>query len=72
MPELPEVETIVRDLNKFLLNKTFSDVIVHDDLVLGGPSDEFVQRLKGQTVKKIFRRGKAVAMPLASEEFLVA
>jgi len=34
MPELPEVETIVRDLVKSIQGKTFSEVRVHDDFIL--------------------------------------
>ncbi|MBF0504910.1 MAG: bifunctional DNA-formamidopyrimidine glycosylase/DNA-(apurinic or apyrimidinic site) lyase [Candidatus Omnitrophica bacterium] len=71
MPELPEVQTIVSDLSKSLFNKTFSDVIVHDALVLLGPKRKFIQQLAGQTIKKIIRRGKAVVIHLGSREILV-
>jgi formamidopyrimidine-DNA glycosylase len=80
MPELPEVETIVRDLNKSLPGKTISDVIVHDVFGLrptdpskgtGREAEDFIRRTKGQAVERIARRGKAVIMDLASGEFLV-
>ena len=70
MPELPEVETIVRDL-KALGQKTFSDVIVHDGFVLRQNPNDFVCRLKGQGIEKITRRGKAIVIHLSSTEFLV-
>ena len=41
LPELPEVETIVRDLSKSLHRKTFSDVIVHDAFILTAESRRF-------------------------------
>ena len=71
MPELPEVETIVRDLNKSLLSKTFSDVIVHDAFLLRQKEADFIRRLKNQAIDKVIRRGKAVIVYLISGEFLV-
>lgn len=71
MPELPEVETIVRDLAKSLPHKKFSDVIVHDPFVLRQKKEDFIRRIKGQTVEKISRRGKAIAIELSSGEILV-
>jgi len=71
MPELPEVETIVRDLSKSLARKIFSDVIVLDAFILRQKEQDFVRRLKGQAIDKIERRGKAVIMHLSSGEYLV-
>jgi formamidopyrimidine-DNA glycosylase len=71
MPELPEVETIVRDLSKSLRGKIFSDVIVHDAFLLRQKKKDFVQRVKGQAIEEISRRGKAVIIRLSSGESLV-
>jgi formamidopyrimidine-DNA glycosylase len=71
MPELPEVETIVRDLSKSLAGKTFSAVTVHDAFLLRQKVPDFIRRLKGQAILKITRRGKAIIIHLASGEFLV-
>lgn len=71
MPELPEVETIVRDLSKSLRCKTFSKGIVHDAFVLRQGKEDFIRRIRGQAIEKITRRGKAVIVHLASGEFLV-
>ncbi len=71
MPELPEVETIVRDLSKSLAHKIFSDVVVHDTFLLRQNKNDFIRRLKSQPIVKITRRGKAVIIHLASGEFLV-
>lgn len=71
MPELPEVETIVRDLNKSLRGKIFSDVTVHDAFVLRQQPDDFIRRIKGPALENITRRGKALILHLASGEFLV-
>jgi formamidopyrimidine-DNA glycosylase len=71
MPELPEVETIVRDLNKSLQGKIFSKVVVHDSFLLRQNADDFIRRTKGRAIDKITRRGKAVILHLVSGEFLV-
>jgi len=71
MPELPEVETIVRDLSGSLQGKIFSQVIVHDAFLLRQSQKDFIRRLEGQSIGKITRRGKAVIVHLASEKFLV-
>jgi formamidopyrimidine-DNA glycosylase len=71
MPELPEVEIIVRDLSKSLAGKAFSRVIVHDDFLLRQPKADFIRRLKDQGIGRITRRGKAIIIHLSSGEFLV-
>ncbi len=71
MPELPEVETIVRDLSKSFRRKTFSEGIVHDAFVLRQEQEDFIRRIKGQAIEKITRRGKAVIVHLSSGGFLV-
>jgi formamidopyrimidine-DNA glycosylase len=70
MPELPEVETIVRDLQS-LIGKTFSDAVIHDVFLLRQKPNDFIRRLKGQSIENITRRGKAVIMHLSSGEFLI-
>lgn len=71
MPELPEVETIVRDLNKSLQGKKISNVAVHDAFLLRQKADDFIDRLKDRTIEKITRRGKVVIVHLSSRGFLV-
>jgi len=71
LPELPEVETIVRDLSRSLQGKIFSHVIVHDTLLIRQKKEDFIRRIKNQPIDKITRRGKAVIVHLASGEFLI-
>jgi len=71
MPELPEVETIVRDLSKSLKCKKFAEVMVRDAFLLRQPADDFIRRIKGQIALNITRRGKAIIIHLHSGEFLV-
>ena len=71
MPELPEVETIRRDLERDILNKIIQSIHIPDGRVLREPSAAFVRRLKGQTIKAINRRGKALLLTLSSGEHWV-
>ena len=67
MPELPEVETIKRDLEKFLSRKRISKVTTIDKRVVRQKSvEEFERLLQGQTIQSISRRGKAVIFLLSN------
>ncbi|MBM7635812.1 DNA-formamidopyrimidine glycosylase [Streptococcus saliviloxodontae] len=58
MPELPEVETVRRGLEKLIVGKRIKDVkISYPRLVLTG-AEEFEVALLGQTIEKMRRRGK--------------
>jgi formamidopyrimidine-DNA glycosylase len=64
MPELPEVETIRRDLAKTITGLRVERVFLHDARVVRMPAEEFVQRLKGRMVRSVQRRGKALLFDL--------
>jgi len=68
MPELPEVETIVRDLNKMILNKKIVDVEVRLDKIVRSQTRQFVQICKGGRFKSITRRGKLLVFELNSKD----
>ena len=71
MPELPEVETIVRGLRPTLLCKTIERLrILHAD-VLRQPRREFSARLKGRTFESVDRRGKNIVAHLTEGVVLV-
>ena len=67
MPELPEVETIIRDLNKKVLNRTFIDVWTDFPKVVRKPEDfeQFKKEIKGKKIQKIWRRGKNIIFNLS-------
>jgi formamidopyrimidine-DNA glycosylase len=67
MPELPEVETIRRDLAAALEGATIARArLFHDDLLLdGGPTEPFVAALAGRRIEAIHRRGKNLVFRLA-------
>ncbi len=56
MPELPEVETIVRDLSKALRCKTFSEGIIHDAFVLRATASSCECPVRGPSVRHEDRR----------------
>lgn len=60
MPELPEVETIVNTLKRFILNKTIDKVDVYWPNIIKEPDDarHFKFLLKGQTIRELSRKGK--------------
>lgn len=71
MPELPEVETIRRDLERGVLHKTIQAIEIIDSRVLRQPAKEFASRLKGQKFTSVERRGKALVLALSSGEYLI-
>ena len=58
MPELPEVETVLRALEVRVRDAEISDIIVRWPKVIEGDPDEFVKTLKGQHFREFRRRGK--------------
>lgn len=66
MPELPEVETIRRELDDTLPGRRIERVrVFHDDLILGGTSRRGFQRaLRGRWIGRVARRAKYLLLPL--------
>lgn len=63
MPELPEVETVVRALAGNLIGRTISAVeVLHRPSISGSPSKP--DCLRGRRIEHIFRRGKFIRMNL--------
>lgn len=72
MPELPEVETIVRALRQPLIGRTITGVwslwprhIVKPDL------PQFEQRISGQRIQAVDRRGKFLIFTLSQNETVI-
>jgi formamidopyrimidine-DNA glycosylase len=67
MPELPEVETVRRGLERFVVGRRIDGVEVGRDRVVRRTSAEaFVHGLSGTTDEAAKRRGKYLLMPLDS------
>src|SRR5262245_24063748 len=58
MPELPEVETTLRGIKPHLLKQTVRDVIIRHSQLRWPIPLNLKQKLVGQTLKKLKRRGK--------------
>lgn len=69
MPELPEVETIRRDLSKEIIGKTIAEVKVLSPKQVS-PKD-IVKRLNGLKVERLLRRAKLIIFELSDGNFLV-
>ncbi len=67
MPELPEVETVRRGLNQLTLGQeiTGGDVLLQRTIAYPFSVDEFIQRIKGNTIATWNRRGKYLLAELS-------
>ncbi len=73
MPELPEVETVVRKLRAAnLLGKTIQHAIVYSQSTIANPnSAQFISQIQGQDFKAIERRGKFIVITLGQQTLLI-
>ena len=72
MPELPEVETIVRDLARLLPGSKIQRVeVVKPDLIEDDTPDGFAKRIEGKKIRGVARRAKNIVMDLGGERLLV-
>lgn len=58
MPELPEVETTLRGIEPYVLNKKIKSVEVRDTRLRWPVSKNFVQNIQGLTINSLQRRAK--------------
>lgn len=71
MPELPEVETVRRTLERYLQDVRIEGVKVHYDKILANETKKSLQeKLKGQTIRKMGRRGKWLIFELDDYDFI--
>ena len=64
MPELPEVETISRQLNGFLAGKKIKSVEIFLPKIIKAPPAEFKKAVLDAQVKKVWRRAKILIFEL--------
>lgn len=78
MPELPEVETIARDLGHGLAGLTIKDFKVLNERTrrarpfLNLAEAEFRRKLAGKTLKSVSRRAKMLVFGLSGDKYLLA
>lgn len=70
MPELPEVETIVRDLDKKLKNKKISAITALDKKVFKLTKRQ-IELVCGKSVKAVKRRAKMLIIDLGADYLLI-
>lgn len=72
MPELPEVETIVRSLRPMITGKRVESVEVGYTPIIGYPDVEtFAAELIGREVEQVRRRGKYIVIEVTGGDLLV-
>ncbi len=72
MPELPETETIARDLNASLAGRSIvSLTVTRSDVLREVTAAVFAKRVRGRTVTAVWRRAKLVVLDLDSGDRVV-
>jgi len=71
MPELPEVETIRRELQRRISGHTIRLVEVRVPKMVNYPPAVFSRRLRGRQVRGVLRRAKMLVLPLSGQRWLV-
>ncbi len=72
MPELPEVETVVRGLRPRLVGRTITHMTISWTRTIHSPApDEFISLVAGQTVVDVSRRAKYIVISLTDMTLLV-
>lgn len=72
MPELPEVETIVRDLKKKISGSVFTDAWTDSPKLIKEPKSfkSFKKEIRGKKINNIWRRAKNIIFDLSGNKFL--
>lgn len=68
MPELPEVETIKRGLEKTVIGKSITDIKIIQEKSVRNPKTKFIKNLKNSAIEKIERKGKFLALKLKNKD----
>ena len=72
MPELPETETIARDLQGAIAGATISAVsVTKRDVIRGTSARTLVRRCSGAVVTQCWRRAKMVVIDLSTRDRIV-
>jgi formamidopyrimidine-DNA glycosylase len=67
MPELPEVETILRGLAEHALGRRVTAVEVRNRAVIMGAAADFVRNIAGKLIAGLERKGKVLAVRLSGK-----
>lgn len=74
MPELPEVETIVRDLRPAISGRTITALVIRQKAekhLLNNDPFVFYEGIIGQEITTVLRKGKYILLPLTNSNVIV-
>lgn len=72
MPELPEVETIVRDLDRLLKGARIEEAeVLRPDLIEGAGAEAFARGVRGREIAGVSRRAKNLVFDLGEARMVV-
>lgn len=72
MPELPETETIARDLEELIAGRSIAAVsVLRPDVLRGSKAASIRRALHGRSVDRVFRRAKTVVLQLSGERYVL-
>lgn len=72
MPELPEVETTIRELRKKVLHRTFIGLWMGEKKLIKKPEPKvFAKQIIRKTIRKIERMGKLIIIKLSEDKTLL-
>ena len=71
MPELPEVETVVKAINKSIESKTIAKLTILNKRLRWPIDDSLSKYSKNRNIVKIYRRGKHIIFKLDDGYILI-
>jgi formamidopyrimidine-DNA glycosylase len=72
VPELPETETIARDLDADIAGSRIDRVVVtRPDVLRETTAEDLAERVGGRTIRRAWRRAKLIVLDLSSDDRLV-
>jgi formamidopyrimidine-DNA glycosylase len=71
MPELPEVETVVRDLRPYLIGRRIERIVTSRKRLRNGRRSNLARSLVGQSIRAVRRRGKWIIVDLDRGHLLI-
>jgi formamidopyrimidine-DNA glycosylase len=71
MPELPEVETTLRGIQKHLLNQRISNIIIRHPRLRWPISKDLPRILKNQIIQEVSRRGKYLLLKIGQNTLIL-
>jgi len=72
MPELPEVETVKKALNKIILNKKIKDVLIYRNNIIEGNPNIFRKEVINSKFTKVDRLGKFLIFHLDNNKVMLS